>query len=249
MSNKDLTQWPAGVNRIILESIGSTMTEAARRAPTITAPTWIMAHVQTDGRGRLGRSWLTPSGNLTATLIYSPQGTLMQASQRSFVASLALFDALAHFVPAAQLALKWPNDVLLNGGKVAGILLETSAHRDELFHLSVGIGVNLQHAPDVPDAAFAPTSLRAAGADVSAEDFLAILANTYATHEAALVDHGFDRIRREWLVHAARLGEVITARTTQAEITGTFQTIDETGNLVLLTEAGPKIIPAADVYF
>ncbi len=241
--------WPAGVDRIVLDSVSSTMTEAARVAASLTSPTWIMAHVQTDGRGRRGRAWVTPTGNLTATLVYRPTASPMLASQRSFVAANALYDALSAYVPSDALSLKWPNDVLLNGGKVAGILLESAGKQGQIDYLSVGIGVNLQTAPDVPDAAFAPTSLRAAGVDVSATDFLTTLASTYAAQEALLMAEGFARTRADWLRHAAKLGEVITARTTQDTISGIFDTIDENGNLVLITGAGAQTIPAADVYF
>ncbi len=246
-----MTQWPAGVDRIVLDSVSSTMTEAARVAASITSPTWIMAHHQTDGRGRRGRAWLTPEGNLTATLVFKPQCSPAEAAQRSFLAANALYNALAIYVPSEKLSLKWPNDVLLNGGKVAGILLESAGHRDEVSYLSIGIGVNLKTVPDgLKDAAFAPTSLKAAGGwDVDAVDFLTTLANAYADQEALLATYGFARIRTDWLKHAAKLGEVITARTTTAEITGIFDTINEDGNLVLITQRGPQIIPAADVYF
>lgn len=225
------------------------MTEAARIAAQVTNPTWIMAHVQTDGRGRRGNTWLTPTGNLTATLVSRPNITAQEASQRSFVAANALHHALANYVSPDQLALKWPNDVLLNGGKVAGILLESSAHRGEIDFLSVGIGVNLQTAPQVPDARFPPTSLKSAGAEVAAADFLTVLAAAYATQEALIQSEGFARIRSDWLQNAARLGQVITARTMTDTISGIFDTIDENGNLVLITGAGAQVVPAADVYF
>ncbi|MFT5066312.1 MAG: BirA family biotin operon repressor/biotin-[acetyl-CoA-carboxylase] ligase [Reinekea sp.] len=234
-----------------MDTVDSTMTEAARVAASLTSPTWIMAHQQTDGRGRRGRAWITPQGNLTATLVFKPQCSPAQAAQRSFLAANALYHALAIYVPSEKLSLKWPNDVLLNGGKVAGILLESAGHRDEVSYLSIGIGVNLTTMPEgVKGATFAPTSLKAAGGwDVGAVDFLTTLANAYADQETLLATHGFNRIRTDWLKHAAKLGEVITARTTVAEITGTFDTIDENGNLVLITGEGPQTIPAADVYF
>lgn len=225
------------------------MTEAARVAASITRPTWIMAHAQTDGRGRRGRAWLTPTGNLTATLVYRPTTSATAASQRSFVAANALYHALGAYVGVDQLTLKWPNDVLLNGGKVAGILLESSAHRGEVDYLSVGIGVNLQLAPDVPDANFAPVSLASTGANVAAVDFLTTLAAAYAAQETLIQTEGFARIRSDWLQNAAKLGEVITARTMTDTVTGIFDTIDANGNLVLVTGAGAQTIPAADVYF
>lgn len=245
-----MEHWPEGVDRVILDSVDSTMTEAARRAAAISRPTWIMAHTQTDARGRRGRTWLAPTGNLSATLIFKPTATPAEAAQRSFLAANALYAALAIYVPAEKLALKWPNDVLLNNGKVAGILLETTGNGTSVDWLSIGIGVNLNETPDgVEDAAFAPTSVKAAGFDVSPTDFLTTLAGCYATQEAKLDTFGFKRIREDWLKNAARLGEVITARTTQTTITGIFDTIDENGNLVLITGAGPQSIPAADVYF
>lgn len=246
-----MTQWPAGVDRIVLDSVDSTMTEAARVAASLTSPTWIMAHSQTAARGRRGRAWIAPVGNLNATLVFKPDATPAQAAQRSFLAANALYNALAIYVPADQLSLKWPNDVLLNGGKVAGILLESASSGAGVAYLSIGIGVNLSHVPEnVTDAAFAPISLKAAGGwDVDAADFLTSLASAYADQEDLLATQGFEHIRANWLKHAARLGEVITARTSTAEITGTFDTIDADGNLVLITQAGAQSIPAADVYF
>lgn len=227
------------------------MAEAARLAPTLTQPTWIMARTQTAGRGRRGRPWVVPAGNLNATLVFRPACTAVEAAKRSFLAANALEAALAIYVQPEKLSLKWPNDVLLSGGKVAGILLESSGQGPFVDWLSIGFGVNLAAVPEgVTDAAFAPTSLRAAGGwDVDPVDFLSVLADAYATQEDKLRTFGFARIRDDWLSKAARLGEVITARTGREEITGRFDTVDLDGNLVLQTAQGPRIIPAADVYF
>ena len=227
------------------------MAEAARRAEGLDRPTWIMAHRQTAARGRRGRRWVVPKGNLSATLIFCPQATPAEAARRSFVAANALFQALAIYIPAEKLGLKWPNDVLLGGGKVAGILLESSGQGPFVDWLSVGIGVNLRRTPEgVADAQFPPTSLMAEGGwEVTAEDFLTTLANAYATQEHKLAHFGFHRIRDEWLANAVKLGEVITARTGRMEITGIFDSVDEEGNLVLITGTGPCAISAADVYF
>lgn len=246
-----MDQWPDGVERIILDSVDSTMSEAARRAASVMSPTWIMAHTQTAARGRRGRAWVTPTGNLNATLIFKPKATPAEAAQRSFVAANALFQALSIYAPAETLAQKWPNDVLLKGGKVAGILLESSGQGGHIDWLSIGIGVNLRHTPEaVQDAAFAPTSLKAAGGwDVEPTEFLATLASAYAAQEALYMTQGFAHTREIWLKNAARLGEIITARTSQSAMTGIFDTIDAAGNLVLITGAGRQAIPAADVYF
>ncbi|WP_439155612.1 biotin--[acetyl-CoA-carboxylase] ligase [Yoonia sp.] len=253
MSTNDTGQghWPEGYARVVLDSVDSTMAEAARRAGALDRPTWIMAHSQTAGRGRRGRAWVAPKGNLNATLIFKPEATAAEAARRSFLAANALYAALAIYVPAVKLSLKWPNDVLLSGGKVAGILLESSGQGRFVDWLSIGFGVNLAQVPDgVTGASFPPISLKSAGGwDVDPADFLATLADAYATQEDKLAHFGFTRIRQDWLRHAARLGEVITARTGRQDITGIFDTIDDDGNLVLITGTGPCAVSAADVFF
>jgi BirA family biotin operon repressor/biotin-[acetyl-CoA-carboxylase] ligase len=234
-----------------MNAVDSTMSEAARRAATLDKPTWILAHHQTQARGRQGKPWVVPPGNLSATYLFKPACTAQDAAKRSFLAANALYETLALYVEAEKLSLKWPNDVLLKGGKVAGILLESTGQGPYVDHLAIGVGVNLAHVPqNVTDASFPPTSLKAEGGDtVTPEDFLSKLASAYATQELKLEKIGFDRIREDWLTKAARLGEQITARTPREEITGTFDTIDADGNLVLITAKGPRAIPAADVYF
>lgn len=226
------------------------MAEAARLAPDLRRPTWVMAHRQTAARGRQGRAWVNPEGNLSATLLMRPEGGPADAALRSFMAANALFEALALHVDRTKLAVKWPNDVLLSGGKVAGILLESMGTSQGVEWLAIGVGVNLKAVPDgVQDAAFPPTALAEHGDLVGPEDFLEKLAVNFATEEAIFAELGFGKIREDWLKRAARLGEVITARTSRAEITGTFESIDEAGNLILRTPKGAEVIAAADVYF
>ncbi|WP_123792344.1 biotin--[acetyl-CoA-carboxylase] ligase [Pacificibacter maritimus] len=241
--------WPEGVGRIVLPQTDSTMKEAARVAASSPFSQWILALDQTAGHGRRGRPWTMPKGNFAATLVSFPDEPPQQVALRSFVAALALFDAVATVTGRADLmALKWPNDVLLNGGKFAGILLERSAN-----HLSVGIGANLAAAPiaaNVEPSPFPPVSLVGeAGILVTPEDFLNALAPAYAHWETQLMTYGFDPIRTAWLARAAKLGEPIRARTTTAEHHGTFETIDDQGNLVLRQSQGALSIPAAEVFF
>lgn len=220
-------------------------------APTLARPTWIMAREQTAGRGRRGRGWSDMAGNLAATLVFRPDCTVTEAASRSFLAANALFETLSLYIDRDRLAVKWPNDVLIGEGKVAGILLESAGQGRFVDWLSIGFGVNLAHAPaGLMRADFKPVSLAGQGGErVSPDEFLTALASNYATEEGILAEFGFSRIREDWLEHAARLGEVITARTGKEEITGIFDTVDENGNLVLIGPKGPQVIAAADVYF
>ncbi|MDW4496876.1 biotin--[acetyl-CoA-carboxylase] ligase [Sulfitobacter sp. D35] len=249
-----MTDWPEGYGRRVLPKVDSTLSEATRIAPTLAGSEWILAKTQTAARGRRGRPWAMPHGNFAATLVLRPEGGPGQAALRSFVMSLALFEA---FVAAtgreAAFTLKWPNDVLLNGGKVAGILLESAGTSRGVQHLAIGVGVNLAAAPapdEVEPQALRPVSLRGeTGARVDPEAFLDMLAPAYARLEDQFRSQGFAPIRRAWLARAARLGETITARTGTAETVGRFEDVDGDGNLILQTPQGPRAIAAADVYF
>ncbi|MEO0380283.1 MAG: biotin--[acetyl-CoA-carboxylase] ligase [Pseudomonadota bacterium] len=237
-----------------MAQVDSTLNEAVRLAPDLSGPVWILAHEQTAARGRRGRAWSMPEGNFAATLVLPLTEGPGQAALRSFVVSLALYEAFVAATGRADaFALKWPNDVLLRGGKVAGILLETISTAGQMSHLAIGIGVNLASAPkvgDVEEGALAPVALATdLGVRIAPEEFLDLLAASYARYEAQFAAYGFDPIRTAWLAHAARLGETITARTTRETYVGTFRDVDATGQLVLETQGGLVAIPAADVYF
>ncbi len=249
-----MSNWPDGFGRRVLAETDSTLDEAARLAPDLAGPEWILALRQTSGRGRRGRGWQDPEGNFAATLVLRPAGAPDQVALRSFVMALALFDAcVAVTGRGAGLALKWPNDVLLNGGKLAGILLESTGRSPGVAHLAIGVGVNLIATPPaerLEQGALGPVSLLSeTGAQVDPESFLTVLAEAYAAREAQFTTYGFEPIRAAWLERAARLGEVITARSGGTETVGTFETVDGKGNLVLRTADGRMSIPAADVYF
>lgn len=249
-----LPGWPAGVARVVLDSTGSTNNDALRLAQAQPGPAWVMAHEQVSGRGRRGREWRMPRGNFAASYLARPTGGPAEAAQLSFVAALAVFDALAIVCgPTARLQIKWPNDVLLNGGKVVGILLESSASGPTIDALAIGIGVNLAAPPEV--AQVEPTATRPVsvasetGLTVTPDEFLDLLAPALAARLAQYQNGGFAAIRTDWLRHAARLGEQITARTGRAEMTGRFEGIDADGALILATSRGRQIIPAADIFF
>ncbi|WP_390263397.1 biotin--[acetyl-CoA-carboxylase] ligase [Halodurantibacterium flavum] len=239
------------MGRHILAEVDSTMSEAARIAPGLRAPTWVLALRQTAGRGRRGRGWVDPEGNFAATLAIPTAEPPAQLALRSFVAALALHETLVTLTGrGAVFALKWPNDVLLNGAKVSGILLENDP-RAGVF--SIGIGVNLVSAPapcELEAGAVRPVSVLAeTGVRLTPEEFLDHLAPAYAGWEAAFTAAGFGPIRDAWLKRAARLGETMLARVGTAVHEGRFSDVDDQGALVLTTARGRMTIPAGDVFF
>lgn len=243
-----------GAGRITLPEIDSTNAEGFRRAVSLAGPTWILAGVQTAGRGRRARPWASPQGNFHATLVLKPAEPPEVVALRSFAAALALRDAFVQLTGLSQsFALKWPNDVLCNGGKIAGILLESQGLNGPDPVLCIGIGVNLIAAPDpsqVEPGAVPPVSLlQETGLRITPEAFLDALAPAYARWEASFIAEGFAPLRGAWLSHAARLGEPIRARTGAETREGVFETIDSAGNLILRMTQGPVAIPAAEVFF
>lgn len=230
----------------IFDTLPSTNAYALEK---MQGPAWVMARSQTAGRGRRARVWASPVGNLYATHLLHPTEPPAIMALRSFAAALALHQAIFSTTGTVA-ALKWPNDVLVNGRKVAGILLEATVRQGKPC-LAIGFGVNLISAPDVTEVgAIPPISLQVAtGQTISADDFLTALSQAYGAQEAVFQSHGFAPLRTAWLTHAARIGHVIRARTGQAVYEGVFDTIDEAGNLILITDAGRLAIPAADVFF
>lgn len=223
-------------------------------APDLTGPAWILAGEQTGGRGRRGRPWVSPKGNFHASLVMRPEGPPKALALRSFAAALALRDACVALtgMPDA-FTFKWPNDVLLNGGKLAGILLESQGQGGKIGYLAVGIGINLIAAPSpeqLEAGALTPVSMLAeTGKRILPEHFLEALAPAFAHWDGVLSVYGFAPLRNAWLTHATRLGEPIRARTGQKVHEGTFETIDMQGALILQTDSGRLAIPAADVFF
>lgn len=214
-----------------------------------------MAQQQIKGRGRRGRPWTSSKGNFAATLVLFPREGLNKIALRSYVTALAVYEALAMVTTArpTALALKWPNDVLLNGGKVSGILLETIVLQGGGMGLAIGVGVNLAKVPErirlEARAALPVSVLGETGVEVEPANLLEALAAAYARFEMQFVSYGFAPIRQAWLARAAHLGETITARAGGREITGRFDTIDETGQLVLYNAKGRQVVVAADVFF
>ncbi len=246
--------WPAGLGRQVLDTVDSTNAHALRMAPELRGPMWFLGLTQTAGRGRRARPWVSPRGNFYGTLLLHPQEPPETVALRSFAAALALRDAFVDITGLPDsFALKWPNDVLLNGAKVAGILLESSGAGGRVDHLAIGIGVNLIAHPDpsLIEAGAVPavSLLSETGLRITPEAFLDALAPAYARREAQFQSGGFAPLRADWLAHAARLGETIRARTGQTTREGVFETIDDQGNLILMTAKGREAIPAAEIFF
>ena len=246
-----MLHWPNGVDVIRVGEIDSTNLEGHRLADKIEGPTWILAESQTAGRGRCGRSWTSPKGNFCATLIVPFSGRLQDAALMSFVASVALYDALAGIAEDGErLRAKWPNDLLLDDGKVAGILLETAGTGGRMRVL-IGIGVNLATAPQVPlRYERSPRSVC-----LSDEFLMEVTPDRLLDHLAPAMDRrlgqfrvsGFDPIRQDWLRIAARLGQEVIFRTSDREIRGVFETIDSDGCAAVLAEGNRYRIAAADM--
>jgi BirA family biotin operon repressor/biotin-[acetyl-CoA-carboxylase] ligase len=245
-----VTAWPAGYKHIHHEIIGSTNDEARRLAAEGEhGPLWITAGTQTAGRGRRGRAWVSPVGNLASSLLLKPERPVAECAQLSFVAALASSDAVAHFARDADVKVKWPNDVLADGRKISGILLESASAGAEPYFLAIGIGINLAHFPR--DTEFPATSLAAIGAAVpSVADALAQLASPFAKWYELWRGQGFAPIRDAWLARAANLGGRIRARLTNEETSGVFEGIDETGALILRESVDRvRTIAAGEVFF
>ena len=246
--------WPEGTQKFVFDSIDSTMAEARRQAPAISGSAWFLSRKQTKGIARRGRVWDSQYGNFAASLLIRPGSTADQLALRSFVASLALYETLVALSGRNDaFMLKWPNDVLLRGGKLAGILLETLPERRRNPALIIGIGVNLVSVPtqDKLEEGFtAPRSLaQDLGFQVTPEDFLDALAPQFAHWEFQLCTYGFAPIRTAWLSKAANVGKIITARMAKTSLVGTFKTVDETGALILQAADGRHAITAADISF
>jgi BirA family transcriptional regulator, biotin operon repressor / biotin---[acetyl-CoA-carboxylase] ligase len=234
---------------IRLDTVDSTNAEALRRARGgVRGPLWVVAAAQTAGRGRRGRAWASPAGNLYASLLLVDPAPAAVAPQLAFVAGLAVHDACAAVAPglADALALKWPNDLMCRGAKIAGILIEGEGGAGVVA--VIGIGVNCRHHPEAVE--HPATDFAAQGAPIEAPALLDALPRTMA---ARLTEWdrgaGFAAIRNAWLARAAGLGQALRARLPDREASGVFETLDEAGRLVLrLADGRREVITAGEVF-
>jgi BirA family biotin operon repressor/biotin-[acetyl-CoA-carboxylase] ligase len=241
---------PPGLRLIAYDSIGSTNDEAKRLAREGAAEgTLLWALEQTAGRGRRGRIWVSPQGNLYASLILRPDCPASRAAQLGFVTALAIGDALGAICAGPGLSYKWPNDVLINGRKVAGILLESEMieHERPSF-VVVGVGVNLAAAPRGTE--FPATSILEEGwGTVLPKVILVCIVERFRSWHMRWKAEGFAPIREAWLAAAAFLrGEPIRVRLDATSLHGRFLDIDEAGALLLEAAGERRQVSAGEVF-
>ncbi len=241
----------ANAPRVLFDAIDSTNAEAARRAGAGDGgPVWLRAATQTAGRGRRGRSWTSAQGNLFLTYLGAftqPPGTL---ALLSFAAALAVADAADHALGRAAALVKWPNDVLVVGRKVSGILLESGALADGRTWLAVGVGINVVTSPtDVGQPVAALNDLSPAK-PATADGVEALLRRRLAFWAAAFERDGFEPLREAWMARAHGLGAVAVARLGAEEVTGVVRGLSPDGALELeLPDRGMRRISAGEVIF
>lgn len=241
---------PAGWSVVTLESVGSTNDEAVARAEA-GAPegTVVRALRQEAGRGRRGRGWDSPPGNVYSSTILRPPVPPAEAAQLSFVTALAVADMAVSLVGADhRVAIKWPNDVLVDDAKISGILLESAVGEGGLVgHVVIGVGINVASAPQA--TRYGATYLAALGSTASPDTvfaaYIGALARRYGQWRAA----GFAATRIDWLRCAAWLDRDIEVSLSEAVLRGRFADLDEQGALLLQTaDGGVRRITAGDIF-
>jgi BirA family transcriptional regulator, biotin operon repressor / biotin---[acetyl-CoA-carboxylase] ligase len=235
-----------GDRLLIFDQIDSTMEEARRNwRDGVSSRLWIVAREQMAGRGRESRVWTSPSGNLHLTLLAPTQAPLRDQPKLGFVAGVALAKAVGGLLPAAaNVRLKWPNDLLVDGAKVSGLLLEGLGQGTAV---AIGIGVNVvAHPPDTP---YPAAHLRMAAPELTRELLFECLSSALSHELATFAEgSGFLLIRQRWLAHAAHLGQRIRIRQGDAALEGVFCDIDGDGRLILDTGGGLARVAAGDVF-
>ena len=244
---------PPAYRLITLDTVDSTNAEARRLAilGEEKAPdgTLIWAKEQTAGRGRRGRKWQSPRGNLYCSLILRPEVPAEQAAQLSFVGALAACDALSAISPPGHIVqIKWPNDILLNGEKVGGLLLEAETGGGKTPDwVIMGLGVNVAQHPS--NVEFPATSLKASGWTVTEVDCLEAFSRHFMTWANTWLDQGFGAIRKHWLWRCKGIGDKIEVRLANKTMKGVFKDIDQDGALLLKSGKRELRITAGDVFF
>lgn len=231
-------------------ALASTNEEALARARAgDEGRLWIVAGTQTAGRGRNGRTWSSPPGNLYASLLLLDPSPLHQASELGFVAGVAAAYALREILRGdPRIKIKWPNDILFDGAKLCGILLEGTSLPDGRFGCAAGIGVNCRTHPE--NTSYPATDLKTAANYPIEPEAVFYDLSAAMTHWLGIWDGGtgFASIRREWLSLAAGVGAGISVALPSHTVRGIFETIDAAGRLIVTQEAGVLAVEAGDVF-
>lgn len=238
---------------LALGDVGSTNTECIERARAgDPGNLWITGERQLQGRGRRGRAWVSEAGNLYASLLLIDPAPADALGSLPLVAAVAVHRALEAVLPpdrADDLKIKWPNDILLSGAKICGILLESETLPDGRRAVVIGQGINVAHAP--PAGLYATTSLATEGV-VTAPDLLFARLLTAMEEELRLWDggRGIGETLGAWRARAGGIGEEITVNLGERTLHGRFRTIDAAGRLVLHTDDGQDTtVAAGDLFF
>lgn len=234
------------------DEVDSTSIQAKRLAEE-GAPSGqlVIAKSQNSGVGRRGRAWTSPEGNMYASLMIRPNCSSAEAAKLSFLVAVALYQSIRKILPGSVPAsLKWPNDVLVDGKKIAGILLESKSCPDgALDWLVIGTGVNISDYPQVTEGLPA-TALGLYGAEPKPTDLIASYCENFLHYYQIWVKNGFAPIRDEWLKYAGGVGNEVVARLPNKELHGIFTGLDEEGALILKQSNGEvKYISAGEVFF
>ena len=236
----------AGDQLLVFDQLDSTMEEARRQFKEgIARRTWIVARQQTSGRGRQGRGWQSPDGNLHLTLLLPAPCSIRHQPRLGFVAGVALWTAVkALLPPGVHIALKWPNDLLVAGAKTAGLLVEGLGNGSAV---AIGIGINIVAHPD--DTPYPADHLQSFAASATAEDVFQALSRALTSELDCFADgSGFPIIRQRWLAAAAHLNQRVHVHSANSVLQGIFKDIDGDGRLLLETETGIARIDAGDVF-
>ena len=217
--------------------------EDAKALPARSDKTAVCAEVQTGGHGRMGRRWVSPAGNLYVSLCLE-LGDLREAEIYSFLSAVAVIDAIGDVCPGIAIKCKWPNDLLIDGRKVCGILLET----DGVGRLIIGIGANVVDFPE-KGMLYPVTSLAACGFAVTKEAVLEALLKRFDVWQKRLQNSGKAAVLNAWRERAYGIGERITVNLPDKRLDGTFDGLDEDGCLLLNKDGKVIRITAGDVFF
>ena len=236
---------------IAFDELDSTNAEARRRAEAgERGPVWLTAALQTAGRGRRGRHWQTARGNLAATYLFTTDKSAGEAAQISFVAALAAWDLAARYVSSELITLKWPNDPMIGGRKVGGILVESGAVAGGGVWLAVGTGINLAHSPGISERPVTAIAQHMAGEPPTTVEAIEVLREAFAKWETCWLGEGFAAIARAWTAKAHGLGALCEARLPNETVAGVAEGLDIDGAFRLRTQDGAiRRITAGDVYF